>query len=484
MAVQFKLQISKRDDFARASNFIYKVAERVELNSGETGNVQFMQIWSDPTVDIGRYACRNVLRKESEFQTIHQPEKVRNLSADVRIIFTLCINGDDFKEVVSYQDIFLLLECYREQEIYVLITGPADFYFKLSQYLAFALDHCGLRNRIFYKEPEEQNVKRLQEKALELSTSFLPLMVINKETLLRLRDKCSARMGERAFEMIKESGLKGKPLLGAVEWKELGGILKILADGSRNLLDVEGKFVQDLLRETDVLTMIFLAYLLRGMAQTEEYRAKKEKEKKNNKRKIGEKELTEYVDLMQQYADACYQLLENIVFHSDAGWGILSVRIHKFDKDKNNRYLYENYGIEARETGYFEVSIRDFAGGRQTTDIVLNFKKNLSGEDREIFEAVTPQKFFTNTWTGDNPWDQIYRKPEYIGKHFGLRIFRRILRENKGLFWAESHLSHEFREEDACGIGAVRKTGEYGMPGTGYDMNITGHGGKSSTVHP
>lgn len=470
MAVQFKLQISKRDDFARASNFIYKVAERVELNSGETGNVQFMQIWSDPTVDIGRYACRNVLRKESEFQTIHQPEKVRNLSADVRIIFTLCINGDDFKEVVSYQDIFLLLECYREQEIYVLITGPADFYFKISQYLAFALDHCGLRNRIFYKEPEEQNVKRLQEKALELSTSFLPLMVINKETLLRLRDKCSARMGERAFEMIKESGLKGKPLLGAVEWKELGGILKILADGSRNLLDVEGKFVQDLLRETDVLTMIFLAYLLRGMAQTEEYRAKKEKEKKNNKRKIGEKELTEYVDLMQQYADACYQLLENIVFHSDAGWGILSVRIHKFDEDKNNRYLYENYGIEARETGYFEVSIRDFAGGRQTTDIVLNFKKNLPGEDREIFEAVTPQKFFTNTWTGDNPWNQIYRKPEYIGKHFGLRIFRRILRENKGLFWAESHLSHEFREEDACGIGAVRKTGEYGMPGTGYDM--------------
>lgn len=261
--------------------------------------------------------------------------------------------------------------------------------------------------------------------------------------------------------------MKEKSFFDAVNWKELGGVLKILADGSRNLLDVESEYVLDLLRETDVLTMIFLAYLLRGMAQTEEYRTKKEKEKK---RKIGKKELAGYAELMQQYANACYQLLENIIFHSDAGWGILSVRIHKFDEEIDNGYLNANYGIEARETGYFEVSIRDFAGGRQTTDIVSNFKESLPKEDREIFAEVTPQKFFRNTWTGDNPWDQIYRKPEYIGKHFGLRIFRRILHENSGLFWAESHQFHECRDEDTCGIGAERKIGKYVMPGTGYDM--------------
>ena len=89
-----------------------------------------------------------------------------------RIIFTLCISEEEAKEVVSYQNIFLLLECYRNQEIYVLITGPSDFYFKISQYLAFALEYCGLRNRIFYKDLKEQNVKRLQERSLELSTAF------------------------------------------------------------------------------------------------------------------------------------------------------------------------------------------------------------------------------------------------------------------------------------------------------------------------
>lgn len=467
MAVQFKLQISKMADFAKASNFIYKVTKREELHSEETENVRYMQVHMNLTADIGRTACRNVLIKESEFRTIQQPEKISETTSNTRIIFTLCVSGEDFKEIVSYQNIFLLLECYKDQEIYVLITGPSDFYFKISQYLAFAIEHCDLKNRIFYKDLKEQNIKRLQERSLEMSTAFFPLMVINEKTIQHLRDKCSTQMGERAFDIIKKSGLKGKNLSGVVNWKELGGVLKILADGSRNLLNVESEFMLDLLRETDVLTMIFLAYLLRGMAQTEAHRAKKEKEKK---RKIGKKELVSYVDLMQQYANACYQLLENIIFHSDAGWGILSVRIHKFDEETDNGYLNENYGIEVREAGYFEVSIRDFAGGWQTTDIVSNFKKNLQEEDREVFAEVTPQKFFRNTWTGDNPWDQIYRKPEYIGKHFGLRIFRRILRENNGFFWAESHQLHECREGDTCGFGAERKIGKYVMPGTGYDM--------------
>ena len=467
MAVQFKIQISKIADFSKASNFIYKVTEREGLNSEETENVCFMQVSPDPSADIGRTACRNVLIKEAGFQTIHQPEKIHLTSLNTRIIFTLCINETDFKEIVSYQNVFLLVECYRDQEIYVLITGSSEFYYKLSQYLAFALDYCSLRGHIFYKDLKEQNVKRLQERSLELSTAFFPLMVINEKSIQDLRDKCSAKIGKKALEIIEKTGLKEKSLPEAVDWKELGGVLKILSDGSRNLLDVEDEFILELIRKTDVLPMIFLAYLLRGIAQTEEHRAKKEKEKK---RKIGEKELAGYIELMQQYANACYQLLENIIFHSDAGWGILSVRIHKFDEEIDNGYLNENYGIEARETGYFEVSIRDFAGGRQTTDIASNFKKNLPEEDREVFVEVTPQKFFRNTWTGDNPWDQIYRKPEYIGKHFGLRIFRRILRENNGLFWAESHRFHKSREEDACGIGAARETGEYGMPGTGYDM--------------
>lgn len=469
MTVQFKLQISKREDFAKASNFIYKVAERKELNSEETDNVRFMQVRTDSTIEGGRVFCRNAFINESGFQRIHRPEGIKKLSSSIRIIFSLCISEEEFKEVVSYQNIFLLLECYREQEIYVLITGSTDFYFKISQYLAFAVEHCDLRNRIFYKdlEKQEQNMKRLQERSLELSTAFLPLMIVNEETLQYLRNKCYIQMGEKAFEIIKQAGLREKNLPGIVAWKELGGVLKILADCSKNLLDVEDEFILNLLREMDVLSIIFLAYLLRGMAQTEEHRAKRDKEKK---RRIGEKELAGYADLMRQYANACYQLLENIIFHSDAGWGILSVRIHKFDEETDNRYLNRNYGIEMRENGYFEVSIRDFAGGRQKTDIVSNFKKNLCDEDREIFAEVTPQKFFRNTWTGENPWNQIYRKPEYIGKHFGLRIFRRILRENAGLFWAESHQKHKCREGDVCGIGAKREGEKYGMPGTGYDM--------------
>lgn len=467
MAVQFKLQISKMADFAKASNFINKVIGREKLNGKETSNVRYMEVRPDSAAGTGRAVCRNILINAPEFQTIHQPEKIHLTSLNTRIIFTLCISESDFKEVVSYQNVFLLLECYKNQEIYVLITGSSEFYYKLSQYLAFALDYCGLRDHIYYKDLKERNMKRLQERSLELSTAFFPLMVINEETIQDLRDKCSTKMGEKAFEIIENFGLKEKSLPEAANWKELGGVLKILSDGSRNLLDVEDGVILDLLQKTQVLPMIFLAYLLRGMAQTEEHRAKKQNDKK---RKIGERELTGYVYLMQQYANACYQLLENIVFHSDAGWGILSVRIHKFDEEADNGYLNKNYGIETRESGYFEVSIRDFAGGRQKTDIASNFKKNLPEADREIFAEVTPRKFFRNTWTGDNPWNQIYRKPEYIGKHFGLRIFRRILRENSGLFWAESHRFHKSREEDACGIGAVRETGEYGMPGTGYDM--------------
>lgn len=204
IAVQFKLQIAKTDDFAKVSNFIHKVTEREELNSEETKIISFMPIRSDLPADIGRTACNNVLTTESGFQTIHQPEGIRKIAPDTRIIFTLCISEENFKEVVSYQNIFLLLECYREQEIYVLITGSSDFYFKISQYLAFAVEHCDLRNRIFYRDLKEKKIKRLQKRSLELSTAFFPLMVINENTIQHLRDKCSAQMGECAFEIIKK----------------------------------------------------------------------------------------------------------------------------------------------------------------------------------------------------------------------------------------------------------------------------------------
>lgn len=74
------------------------------------------------------------------------------------------------------------------------------------------------------------------------------------------------------------------------------------------------------------------------------------KPEKSRKEPVDDRELNGYAELMQQYANACHQLMENIIFHSDAKWGIFSVRIHKQAEGKDKRYLTEIYGIQSPET--------------------------------------------------------------------------------------------------------------------------------------
>ena len=462
VAVAFVINILKMSDFAKASNFICKVDHRQELIAEETENICFKRITplSESEGKKGEQLCRIFLENIKSFSPIHTPEKIRCLEPLVQIYYLLAIDANDMSEITQYQNLFLLHECYKKNSVYSLIRGNTPFYFKLSQYLSFAAQSSYLTENIFYLEEGIRKPKRLQGNNIQLSETFFPLLIVNESNIQRLKSPCYEQLGQNALSVLKHSGFsKKQELTQAVEWPELGGTMKIMADAIGKFLKISKNTLLETMRNLDTLALIFLSYLFNGLSIA------------NSRKEIQEQELKKYAILMQEYANACHQLMENIIFHSDARQGILSIRLHQQSLTKTKKYLTETYGIDKLEDVFFEVSIRDFAGGRQTTNIVTNLQNNLPDEDKKIFSQVTPQTLFANNWENcNNPWEQLYKKPKYIGKHFGLRIFRRILQENGGVFQAESRYSHLCIEGDSYGYNAKKSKDKYGMPGTSYQI--------------
>lgn len=467
MAVLFLIEISKTSDFAKASNFIYKVIERQKLNSDETDHIYFKRI-QEPGEQPGRKLCTMVLDWKSELRQIHTPETIWKTNSSTSIYFILYINSGILDEIMLYQNMFLLLNCYKTYNVYSLIQGDSPFYFKLSQYLSFSLQNTCLINNIFYNEIGTDSVRRLQTNGIELSTAFLPLIIVNPDNMERLKDHCSNQLGARAMKILQNSGFcETDDLVQAISWSELGGVVKIMSNILEKLTNIKISQLLKIIEKLDTLALIFLAYLLHGISVSGRNKTRKKAEKEP----VDDRELNGYAELMQQYANACHQLMENIIFHSDAKWGIFSVRIHKQAEGKDKRYLTEIYGIQSPETVFFEINICDCAGGWQKTDIVTNLINSLPEEDKILFKNVSPKELFENNWTKKkNPWEQLYKKPEYIGKHFGLKIFRRILQENDGRFRAESRCGHLCQNEDTYEIHATKRSNLYGMPGTSYHL--------------
>ena len=467
----FTMSVKCREDFAKAGNFIDKVEKHIELSKDETEGVMFRRATTDEEIgdrnwleDIRTEHCAvcsgTNTHGQEELGIINSPEGIKNLSNRFQTYFVLLIDEKDLSEIVQYQEMILLMAGYRKVKVYGYIAGSSKFYYKLSQYLYLAIQDMELGNYVYYRYEDKGKIhpQKVQSNNMLQSSGFLPLMIVNESNRMRLKEKCIVQLGNITIkEIIYDEGITYNDLKSKIKWRELGGIVMLLLQNRAVIQKLDSARVEKIFSNLDVLAVAMLAYSMKEFAGD-----------------ITLQELSAYANLQQQYANACHQLMENIVFHSDAGWGTISIRIHKNDTDDKSDYLGTAYGMSDMHTSLFEVKIRDFIGDKAGKNIAEHFYGNLEAEYRQDFTSLKPEDLFASILGGDGKfvkaWHKYYTAERHMGKHMGLRIFQKIVKDCDGYFRAESHNGYCEQGGDDYTYQLTHAESGYVMPGTAYEI--------------
>ena len=457
--VVFLKRIFRKNDFARFSNFIRKVRLNQTMTKTDSEDILYLHgVEADGEAGEGRWRYRMWeeydlwdIGRESRFRTINEPEGIQNLNKEFHVTFLMVMDEKDMREIAQYQELILLMEGYKNAVIYSFIHGGHDFYFKLSQYLSFSIDHLNLRDKIYFLEKDK--MIRLQNEALQ-ATGYLPIIIVNRENAERLKQKSKKFLSKDRWMQVLNGSVKNyTEIKGNIEWVEWGGIIRLLLDKKEVISKLPHEAVYEIISDLDVLSVAFFAYFLQAFSDEMDMDA-----------------FAGCVEMQQQYAAACHQLLENVLFHSVSGWGIFSIRMHRSEVEKENAYLNAAYSLD-KNVSYFEVCISDFSGEKVNQNIAQNFIGRLVQEDRKNFLNLSPVNLFKSELGEsdqyENVWKKYYSNAAH-GKHVGLRIFQKITQSKEGLFIAESHETHLNQKGDCYGYGVPEEEMEYAMPGTSY----------------
>lgn len=467
----FTMLIKCGEDFAKAGNFIDKVVKHIELSRDESDGVMFRRVRMDEKIgdrnwleDIRteyKEVCSGANEHgKGELSTIKTPERIKKLDDNFTSIFILLINEKDLPEIVQYQELVLLMAGYSKVKIYGYIAGNKEFYFKLSQYLYLAIQDMKLSDYVFYRYVDKEKIhpQRLQSKNTRQSGGFLPLMIVNEKNRLKLKEKCVEQLGDNTIKaLVYDPDMTYSRIKSDIEWMELGGIIMLLLQNRTAIQKLDSAKTEKIFSNLDVLAVALLAYSMKDFSGD-----------------ITLQEFSAYANLQQQYANACHQLMENIVFHSDAKWGTISIRIHKNDEEDENGYLSTAYGVAGGQDSLFEVKIRDFSGDQTGKNIAEHFCGNLEPEYKQDFISFKPENLFASILGKDDKfaksWQKYYAAEIHMGKHMGLRIFQKIVKDCNGYFRAESHNGYRQRDGDDYTYRLDDRKSRCVMPGTAYEI--------------
>lgn len=467
----FTMLVKSGKDFAKVGNFIDKVVKHIELSKEESDGIMFRRARMDEKIgdrnwleDI-RIEHNTVCSETNEhwqevLGTIKSPERIKDIKDNFKSIFILLIDEKDLPEIVQYQELIFLMAGYSKVKIYGYIAGSSSFYYKLSQYLYLAIQDMELSDYVFYRYEDKGKIQpqKMQSKNMLQSGGFLPLMIVNEKNRAKLKEKCVEQLGSSTIKaVIYDENMTYGRLKSEIEWQELGGIIMLLLQNRTAIQKLDSAKVEKIFCNLDVLAVALLAYSMKEFSGD-----------------ITLQEFSSYANLQQQYANACHQLMENIVFHSDAKWGTISIRIHKDDVDDKSCYLCTAYGLEDLQTSLFEVKICDFHGDKTGENIAKHFCENLEPEYRQDFKNINPEDLFASI-LGTNgkfarAWQKYYTADLHMGKHMGLRIFQKIVKDCEGYFKAESHNGYRKQGGDDYSYRLNNIEREYVMPGTAYEI--------------
>lgn len=373
--VVFRIDFQEGMEFPEISNFIYKVENHEKLTLEEVQHISFQYYRVSEKISEDQWA-EEIRRKSKSYFYIKNPEQIVNLDDSYQIIYGIILDEAQLKDVVEIQNLYLIKNNLKKACILGLLSGTDSYYFKMSQYLSSVYEHYPeFYNQVwFYKDKPV----RLQLHNLQYSRYFMPLQIINEKTVDCLFQKAGDVIRREDIERMIFS--KVKLCMDTGTESIIGGAVKILQKHSKYLSRIGAEEFSRLMADVNLLTLVFFAYFIKTMGK-----------KSDILHQWTYAGVRNCLIQMEQYAHACRQLAENIVFHSRSGEGCLSLRIHS----GTTKYIKEKYMLtESEADTYFEIEISDYAADNAGGNIAENFQKSLSDAGSAlIFKGMTPKDF-------------------------------------------------------------------------------------------
>lgn len=452
----FKITVSNAyGGFVLASNFISKICSKDKLSLQEVEGISSLFCNDIVALDKNyKEIVKYVLDFQDKFKEIKKPEYLYDVLDNYKVIYCLWIK-DDLMDVIELQYDSLIKQFFNQETIVSIISGSKSFYYKASHYL-YDIGHTyeELYNSTYYIESaSEKRAIRLQKKNVGGLTHFMPVHFFNEKKNM-LFDSVEEHIEKVDFI----AAFTGEE----IEQEKYSPMIR----GGLNLFKEFGKYCEsdvydivDLVYSGNVLTFLIVAYSLTTVID-------------ENRVKLSL--VKSYFYKMKEYAMGCEQLVENVIHHSTSKAGAIAIRFY----EKNYSYLNRIYGEKIEHTPHLEILITDYAGINQVGNIADCFKNKIEVNHRQDFEHLQPIDFLIKNEIDDRSKEidksfaKYYSESEHIGKHIGLKVFRRIVETYEGIFGFYSHKSHIIQQGERYKY-CEQITGHNGiqcMPGTGYTL--------------
>ncbi len=446
----FKIELGKEGEgFAKASNFISKMSKSESLSLEEVYGITTIR-YNGKNADyrsIAEYTSQN----RERFKSISKPENL-SASSEYQVYYCLWIENESLKDIIDLQYDCLMKKFFKTANIFSVLDGPVDLYFKASHYMySISSMDSDLYNRIFYKQESngagQIKLQRLQIKNVRNLNDFMPLQYFSEDQKVfteKLQQSISKENLQTALTGEKEQ--MAVPLV-------LQTGLNLLHNAVGTVTEEKAEQIAEMLCKGDAFTFLLFAYSFRNKS----FWNKNEMEV-----------IRQHYDRIKECATGCEQLIENIVHHSTAKSGCVSIRIH----EKYSGYLRERYQLEEVKGRFVEVLITDYAGINTYGNLADNFRMTQEAteelKETEPVDFLLPESENYPEKVGREALVRYLHQSDNIGKHVGLKIFRKIVEDNDGTFGFYSHRTH------VPGKGENYRFIEYSkklcMPGTGYTI--------------
>lgn len=442
--IVFCMQANNEESYGKIANFICKRESKADMTTSEVHGITYKYYLKNDT-NLARDWAKRIISDQKDFETIHEPHNIRNITDQFAVVYCICIDAES--DIIDLNNLYLIKQYYTDLDIIILFPQCSDDkYYTVSQFLY----SIRVNDNKFYEEcyfDHKKQIKKMQCNDVFFSRNFTPLQVIDEANLKRLFQKCKNFIDIDYIKSVQT------PLLD--DAKENADLI----NGSTKMLCYSAKMVQiltseqgiDILQKLDVLAYVLLCYVVG-----------------KDSRDFNLDLLQKCAVQMQQYSNAIRQLAENIVYHSKTGKGVIALRLH----DKESSYIKTKYHAGNTTDRYLEIIVSDFCSDNAGGNIAENFIQNLKEEkDKTEFKNLKPREFFEHGCQSkiEEVWENFYKNPDNIGKHFGLRIFQSIVLECNGMFGAESHSGYTNNSGD-CYCSYQPIIAENCMPGTRYHI--------------
>lgn len=449
----FKIEIKKENGgFPQASNFISKLCEGRRLVHKEVSGITSIRYESGDM--SSRRIAGYVVQHLNGFKPVGRPENL-DAAKNYNICYCLWVEEASLEDIIDLQYDCLIKKFFAKERIVTVLSGRREIYHKASHYLYDISCHQeSLYNNFFYREAKDgtaadNKLIRLQKNNVKNLMDFMPLQYFSREEKSFLDDVETV-----ITKSVVQQALMGKSIGEDAFSPVIGTGLKLL--NSAGMQEEMAEQISGILCKGNVFTFLLFAYSF-------SYKA------------FWRQSTSELVEqcyfTIKECAAGCEQLIENVVGHSTAHFGGLTIRMHEGD----SLYLQNRYGLEKSHGRYVELLITDYAGINTYGNMADNFRYTMSENDRMELDGLEPVDFLVDVEEQNEQrarakaaLKEYNGNSENIGKHIGLKIFRKVVEENDGIFGFYSHATHQ------AGGGENYRFAEYSqefcMPGTGYTV--------------